>query len=59
LFATNFSSEIISSKDFGKNWEKLDFLAKDTSILCLFATNDFPSTLYIGTTSGIYKLEVE
>lgn len=57
IFIANFSGDVLKSSDNGSTWNRISEPLKEIAGLCMGVTNVVPSTLYLGTTKGLYKLE--
>ncbi len=57
LYATNFLGNLYRSYDSGKTWEKIVAPKEKVVGMCIGVPDVVPSTIYLGTTNGIYKYE--
>jgi len=57
LYAANFSGDALRSSDNGAQWERIGGAIGSETGLCLGIANVVPTTLYMGTMSGLYVIE--
>lgn len=57
LYATSYSGSAFRSRDDGASWQKIGDPIPNVVGLCVGISNVLPTTLYLGTLSGLYKIQ--
>lgn len=59
VYIGNYNGEVFKTEDGGNTFTKVGDKLKGKAVLCMSCSNVLPSSLYLGTSDGLYVMEQE